>query len=87
MANMGYVRFENTLSDLEDCAEHLNDRVSVREAHSRKALIALAQRIVDEAEGDLMDRIEVEDEDESDEDEADAIAMLDALAAERGEVA
>ena len=32
MANMGYCRFENTLSDLRDCLNHLDDEVESREA-------------------------------------------------------
>lgn len=49
MANMGYVRFENTLADLEDCAEHIDDRLEGFEASARKRLIALCQRIADNA--------------------------------------
>jgi len=35
MANMGYCRFENTLSDLRDCLNHLDDEVESREAVNR----------------------------------------------------
>lgn len=49
MANMGYVRFENTLSDLEDCHEHLDDRLSESESESRKQLVELCQSIAADA--------------------------------------
>jgi hypothetical protein len=48
MANMGYCRFENTLGDLRDCYEHLDDDVeelNEYEKRARKALIALCQEI------------------------------------------
>lgn len=53
MANMPYCRFENTLDDLRDCAEHLHDQLSESEAATRRALIALCRDIAEEApEGD-----------------------------------
>lgn len=39
MANMSYCRFENTAHDLDDCAEYIDEKLSVREAKMRKALI------------------------------------------------
>lgn len=50
MGNMSYVRFENTLRDLEDCYEHINDRVSERERRERKRLVELCQVIAEEAD-------------------------------------
>ncbi len=50
MANMGYVRFENTLRDLRDCYMNMEDNVSVKEFHMRKQLIEMCQSIVDEYE-------------------------------------
>lgn len=42
MANMGYCRFENTLADLQDCYEHLNDDdLSEEEKKAKEALIDL----------------------------------------------
>lgn len=51
MANMSYCRFENTLSDLSDCQEALEDEGtacdedSSREAQARKSLVALCREI------------------------------------------
>ncbi len=42
MSNMGYCRFENTLADLRDCLEHLDDDdLSEREDKARARLIRL----------------------------------------------
>jgi len=48
LANMSYVRFENTLADLTDCYKHMDDEVSDREDESRKRLINLCKSISDE---------------------------------------
>lgn len=49
MANMSYCRFENTLSDLKDCYEHIEDRtLGEREDQCRKRLIQLCNRIASE---------------------------------------
>jgi len=49
MANMGYCRFENTLRDLQDVYEHLqDDYLSKDEARARKQLVDLCGQIVDE---------------------------------------
>lgn len=49
MANMSYCRFENTLSDLRDCAEHWEDEdLSKSEQKARKQLLELCQDILDE---------------------------------------
>ena len=46
MGNMGYCRFENTLSDLEDCFEHLDDQdLSGEEEKARAQLIRLCVEI------------------------------------------
>lgn len=51
MANMSYCRFENTLNDLEDCAEHiLDDDLSEREKKNRKMLIDICRDIVEAAD-------------------------------------
>jgi hypothetical protein len=64
MANMSYCRFHNTLMDLEDCYEHLDDKlenlddeneddeytISEIEAKNRTKLIALCKRIAEEFE-------------------------------------
>lgn len=46
MANMSYCRFENTLSDLRDCFENMEDEdLSVYEAPARISLIQLCMDI------------------------------------------
>lgn len=59
MANMSYCRFYNTVMDLEDCAEHMDDDLeSVEEERARKRLlklcvqIALDSGLVEECEPD-----------------------------------
>ena len=53
MANMSYCRFENTLMDLKDCAEHLHAKnLSETEEKARKEMIALCKRIAEDSEGD-----------------------------------
>jgi hypothetical protein len=49
MSNMAYVRFENTLSDLEDCFDHIqDDGLSETEDRCRKAMIELCKEIVEQ---------------------------------------
>ena len=51
MANMSYCRFQNTLKDLRDCAEALDEigdnlaELSKDEARAATALIAVCQEI------------------------------------------
>ena len=46
MSNMAYCRFENTLSDLRDCEEHMDDNdLSEDEERARKRLIKMCSRI------------------------------------------
>lgn len=48
--NMSYCRFHNTLQDLQDCAEHMeDDDLSEEEAQCRERLLQLCREIVDEA--------------------------------------
>jgi hypothetical protein len=48
MSNMGYCRFQNTLSDLRDCWEHMNDSLeSDEEVAARRRLIKICVRIAD----------------------------------------
>jgi len=43
---LGYCRFINTLSDLRDCYEHIDDDdLSEYEAEAKEDLIALCQKI------------------------------------------
>jgi hypothetical protein len=45
MANMTYCRFRNTVEDLEDCYEAMEEDVSSEEERARKRLIKLACEI------------------------------------------
>jgi hypothetical protein len=46
MGNMGYCRFENTLGDLEDCYDHMDDGdLSAIEEKAREKLIKLCEDI------------------------------------------
>lgn len=48
MSNMSYCRYENTLSDLQDCVDYLEDKLSKSEHNSRKRLVQLCAEIADE---------------------------------------
>jgi len=48
MANMGHCRFQNTLADLRDCYDHIDDKLSDVEAEAQKALVALCAEIADD---------------------------------------
>lgn len=49
MANMSYCRFENTVPDLRDCYENMDEQqLSETEARARKWLIRLCQKVVDD---------------------------------------
>lgn len=50
MANMSYCRFHNTLEDLRDCYDHLeDDDLSEAEAKEREKLIRLCRQIAEAA--------------------------------------
>lgn len=50
MANMSYCRFTNTVADLRDCYDNMEDPdgLSKPEAEARRRLIKLAKRIADD---------------------------------------
>lgn len=48
MANMSYCRFENTLNDLKDCAESLDDNLSGTEERARERLVKVCRDIIDD---------------------------------------
>ena len=53
MSNMAYCRFENTLTDLQDCFDHISDEgLSSTEERSRKDMIELCKEIA-ETYGDM----------------------------------
>lgn len=45
MSNMGYCRFENTLRDLRDCYDHMDEELSESEMRAKKKLITLCSEI------------------------------------------
>ena len=45
MGNMSYCRFENTVSDLEDCFDHFGDDVTGPEEIARRQMIRLCADI------------------------------------------
>jgi len=48
MANMSYCRFQNTLQDLKDCWEHIDDEdLSFDEMKARNKLILVCSAIAD----------------------------------------
>ena len=49
MSNMPYCRFRNTLSDLRDCYEHMDDdEIATEEQKARRKVILLAHLIADD---------------------------------------
>ncbi len=47
MGNSSYCRFENTLSDLRDCFNNMEEKCSYRENRNRKYLIKLCHQIAE----------------------------------------
>lgn len=49
MSNMSYCRFQNTLNDLQDCHQNMDDgELSKEEKRARKELIELCCSIIDD---------------------------------------
>ena len=50
MANMSYCRFQNTVSDLRDCYDHMDDKIEDDSAESkaRRRMIRIACDIADD---------------------------------------
>lgn len=55
MANMSYCRFQNTLSDLKDCLEHLNDDLSPSEEKARCKMLEVCISILEDSGYDVTD--------------------------------
>ena len=60
MANMSYCRFENTLSDLEDCYEDMQfgkdfSELSLTEQEARNELVALCKKIAEQFDEKLIE--------------------------------
>lgn len=47
MGNMSYCRFQNTLKDLRDCEEHIDDKLDGEEFDCRVKLIKICKDIAD----------------------------------------
>uniref|UniRef100_A0A6H1ZNE8 Uncharacterized protein n=1 Tax=viral metagenome TaxID=1070528 RepID=A0A6H1ZNE8_9ZZZZ len=52
MGNMSYCRFENTLRDLQDCYENMDNDLSNSEKLAHDRMIVLCRRIAEEFELD-----------------------------------
>lgn len=48
MSNMSYCRFENTLRDLHDCYNHMDEDTSESERKAKVRLIELCQEIAND---------------------------------------
>jgi hypothetical protein len=65
MGNMGYCRFQNTLNDLRDCNNHIEDTgLSEEEEKARTRLIALCREIAEVDNDESGDDNNDEDEDD-----------------------
>ena len=53
MGNMSYCRFQNTLSDLQECRDHLDDDLGAEEKLARRRLLKLCKRIGEDYEGEI----------------------------------
>ena len=73
MANMSYCRFRNTVKDLKDCYEHMEDKVGEEEERARQKLIEVCRNIVDDYEEDEEEEEEEEIEEEEEEEEKEEI--------------
>lgn len=47
MPNMSYCRFQNTVSDLGDCLDHMEDELGDAEHKARERLVELCIEIID----------------------------------------
>lgn len=48
MSNMSYCRFQNTLRDLEDCYDNMDEDLSPEEQAAKERLIQLCKEIAEE---------------------------------------
>ena len=56
MSNMSYCRFENTLPDLNDCAESMDDMdLNDTETRARRSLIKVCIEIADDYRDEVED--------------------------------
>ena len=64
MPNMSYVRFENTVDDMNDCVDHIYDPVSESEHIYRRRFIELCKQVASEFEYEDGSGLAVEDDEE-----------------------
>ena len=68
MPNMSYCRFSNTLGDLQDCYDHINDGLRGEENRARKNLIELCQQIAADYSDQTREELDAEFPDKEPED-------------------
>ena len=55
MGNMSYCRFENTMSDLQDCIRNIyREAENSRDEQSRQEMIALFKDVAEGFDGDII---------------------------------
>lgn len=69
MSNMPYCRFENTVGDLEDCLDHIEDDLGGDEYEARDELIRICVEIAKYRNHRFQDVDELEEEIYDEEDE------------------
>ncbi len=55
MGNMSYCRFQNTLEDLRDCYDNMDEEVSEEEGKARRRMIKICVKIADDYGDELED--------------------------------
>jgi len=59
MGNMSYCRFENTMSDLQDCLGNINRKAeNDYDESSRQDMIALFKEVAEDYDGDVVGYME-----------------------------
>jgi hypothetical protein len=59
MSNMSYCRFENTMSDLQDCLSNINRKAeNGYDESSRQDMIALFKEVAEDYDGDVVGYME-----------------------------
>ena len=59
MGNMSYCRFENTMSDLQDCLSKINRKAeNDYDESSRQDMIALFKEVAEDYDGDVVGYME-----------------------------
>ncbi len=53
MSNMAHCRFQNTLADLRDCYDNMEDELSPEETKAQNALMLLCARIASDYESEI----------------------------------